>query len=189
MQLIDGPTRAAARPTPLATGTGAASPGWFAHPDLVAGVPPTIPTPDWCNGIQGELKSICDAAGTALDKNSITNVLSSLQSLFVLAGGGSGVVTGTDQASIPLAGGFILKVGQTLGTSSEGSLTVTFTAAFPNKCWALIPISVNTSGTSTKDIWPQRQSRSAGSVTLFMNLGGGGTTNSIDGVDWIAIGN
>ncbi|WP_066651734.1 MULTISPECIES: gp53-like domain-containing protein [Sphingomonas] len=189
MQLIDGPTRAATRPTPLATGTGAASPGWFAQPDLAAGIAPTIPTPDWCNGIQGELMSVITAGSVTPDKASITNLLTALQTLFVPAGGSSGVVTGTDQASIPLAGGFILKVGQTLGTSSEGALTVTFTTAFPNKCWALVPVSVNTSGTNTKDIWPQRQTRTAASVTLFMNLGGGGTTNSIDGVDWIAVGN
>lgn len=189
MQLIDGPTRAAARPAPLATGTGASSPGWFAQPDLVSGIPPTIPTPDWCNGIQGELKSVIEAAGLTLDKSSVTQLLTAMQTLFVLAGGGSGVVVGTDQASIPLAGGFILKVGQTLGSYSEGALTVNFTTPFPAKCWALIPVSVNTAGTSTKDIWPQRQSRSAGSVTLFANLGGGGTTNSIDGVDWIAVGN
>lgn len=189
MQLIDGPTRAAARPAPLATGTGGASPGWFAHPDLEAGIAPTNLDPDWCNNIQGELKSVIEAAGLTLDKSSVTQLLTALSTLFVAAGGGSGVVVGTDQASIPLAGGFILKVGQTLGSYSEGALTVNFTTAFPTKCWALIPVSVNTSATTNKDIWPQRQSRSAGSVTLFANLGGGTTTNAIDGVDWIAIGN
>ena len=104
-------------------------------------------------------------------------------------GGGSGVIIGASQATIPIAGGFLLKVGTASGTYSEGQLTVTFDNPFPATCWALIPVSINSSGTNTKDIWPQRQSRSADSVTLFMNLGGGGTTNSIDGIDFIALGN
>lgn len=190
MQLIDGPTRAAARPAPLATGTGASSPGWFAQPDLVAGIPPTIPTPDWCNGIQGELQSVIEAAGLTLDKSSVTQLLTALSTLFVLAGAGSGVVVGASQVSIPLAGGFILKFGEVTGSYSEQSLAVAFTAAFPTKCWVALPIVLNSTADHVRDVWAQIVSRARTGFTAFLQRsGGGGNTDSNDGIVWIAIGN
>jgi len=189
MYRIDGPTRAAALPAPLPVGTGSSSPGYFAHGDLLAGVPYTTLDPDWCNAIQEEIAGVVEAAEIDLDKANHGQLLAALQSLFVLQGAGAGVIVGTNEASIPLAGGFILKVGNQAGTYSEGALTHVFDNPFPNACWAVIPVSINTSATVNKDIWPQRQSRSATGFTLFLNLGGGTTTNSIDGVDYIAVGN
>ena len=190
MQLIDGPTRAAARPAPLATGAGGASPGWFAQPDLIAGIPPTIPTPDWCNGIQGELKSVIEAAGVTLDKASITNLLTALQTLFVAAGGGSGVHIGSTQCSLPLAGGFILKIGEVTGSYTEQSLAVVFDTAFPTKCWVALPIVLNSSAGNVRDVWGQIVSRATTGFTAFLQRSGGtGNTDSNDGIVWIAIGN
>ena len=186
MHGIDGPTAAPALPSPAAV---VGTPGYWSSGDPTTSTPATVPTQDWFNTVQEELVGLVTAAGLAPDKSNHSQLLAALRVLFVAQGGvGGGVTIGANQATIPIAGGFIIKVGTDTGTFSEGALTVTFDNPFPNACWALIPVSINAAGANTKDIWPQRQSRSAGSVTLFMNLGGGGTTNSIDGVDFIAIG-
>jgi len=189
MQRIDGPTRAATLPAPLATGTGAAAPGYFAHGDLLTGVPYTTLDPDWCNMVQEEIMGVVVAAGETPSKSDHTQLLTALQTLFVGAGGGSGVIIGANEVSMPLPGGFILKFGTISGTFSEGAMSHTFDNPFLTKCWVVIPVSINTAGDSAKNIWPQRQSLSPAGFTLFNNLSGGSGTNSIDGADFIAIGN
>ena len=75
---IDHATAAATLPAPLAAGT----PGYYAHSDPVAGIPPTIVTPDWANGIQEELMSILAAAGIAESKGTNNQVLTALEEIF-----------------------------------------------------------------------------------------------------------
>jgi len=189
MNRIDGPTRSATLPAPLPVGTGGASPGYFAHGDLLGGVPYTTLDPDWANNIQEELCSVIAAAGLGLDKSSHTQLLTALQTLFVLSGGSSGVIVGANEVSLPLPGGFILKFGTISGSYSEGTMSHTFDNAYPTKCWVVIPVSVNTGADLNKNIWAQRVSVSTTGFVLFNNLSGGSGTNSIDGADFIAIGN
>lgn len=188
MHRIDGPTAAPTLPAATAV---SGTPGYWTNGNPAANIPATVPSQDFFNTIQEELLAPILAAGLTPDKANRGQLLAALRTLFVAQGGvgGGGVIIGASQATIPIAGGFLLKVGTVSGSYSEGALTVNFDDAFPTACWALIPVSINASGSNTRDIWPQRQSRSPGSVTLFMNLGGGGTTNSIDGVDFVAIGN
>lgn len=192
MHRIDGPTRAAALPTPSAAGTGGSSPGYFASGDPLTQTPPTTVTVDWANAVQEEIAHVIEQAGVALDKSSHIQLMAALSTLFVAQGGvgGSGVVVGTTQASIPLAGGFILKVGSTLGSYSEGAFSDTFSAAFPTKCWAVIAIAINSAASTIKDTWVQRISKSVTGFTIMCEWSGvSGTTNQIDGIDWIALGN
>ena len=189
MDRIDGPTRSATLPAPLATGTGDASPGYFAHGNLLTGTPYTTLDPDWANGLQEEVVGVIEAAGITPDKADVGQLLAALQVLFVGAGGGTGVIVGANEVSMPLPGGFILKFGTISGTFSEGSMSHTFDNAFTTKCWVVIPVSINTAADSAKNIWPQRVSLSPTGFTLFNNLSGGSGTNSIDGADFIAIGN
>jgi hypothetical protein len=189
MQRIDGPTRSATLPAPNATGTGDAAPGYFGHGDLLTGVPYTTLDPDWCNMVQEEIMGVVVAASLTPSKSDHTQLLTALQTLFVGAGGGSGVIVGANEVSMPLPGGFILKFGTISGTFSEGTMSHTFDNAFPTKCWIVIPVSINSGGDLNKNIWAQRVSLSPSGVVLFNNLSGGTGTNSIDGADFIAIGN
>lgn len=189
MQRIDGPTRAATLPTPAATGTGTAAPGFFAHGDLLGGVPYTTLDPDWLNCLQEEICGVVEAASISLDKTNHGQLLAALQAMFVMTGGSTGVIVGTNEVSLPLPGGFILKFGTISGTYSEGSMSHTFDDAFPTKCWVVIPVSINSAADLNKNIWVQRVSLSTTGFVLFNNLSGGSGTNSIDGADFIAIGN
>jgi len=189
MNRIDGPTRAAALPTPAATGTGTASPGFFAHGNLLGGVPYTTLDPDWCNAVQEEILAPIEAAGLTPDKANHAQLLAALSILFV-ANGAGGVHIGTDQVSLPLPGGFIVKAGQYSGALVEQSLTIPFDTAFPTKCWAALPIAVNSSAGATRDVWAQLVSSATTGFTAFLNKSGGtGNTDSSDGVVWIALGN
>jgi len=189
MNRIDGPTRSAALPAPLPVGTGGASPGYFARGDLLTGTPYTTLDPDWANAVQEELVGVIEAAGITPDKANVAQLLAALQVLFV-ANGAGGVHIGTDQVSFPLPGGFILKCGQYSAALNEQSLTINFDAAFPTKCWAAVPIAVNSSATATRDVWAQYVSSTTGSFTCFLNKSGGtGNTDTSDGVVWIAVGN
>lgn len=189
MHRIDGATAAAALPAP---GAVVGTPGYFTDGDPTTQTPPTTMSFDWANSVQEELAHVVETAGVALDKASNTQLLAALSVLFVAQGGvgGSGVIIGASQASIPLAGGFALKVGSSLGTMSEGSMSVVFDNAFPTKCWAAVAIAVNTAASTLKDLWPQRVSKSSSGFTIMIEWSGGAsTTNSIDGIDWIALGN
>lgn len=189
MNRIDGPTRSATLPAPLPVGTGGASPGYFAHGDLLTDTPYTTLDPDWANGVQEELLAVIEAAGITPDKSNLGQLLAALHVLFVAQGGGTGVIVGTNEVSMPLPGGFILKFGTISGTFSEGTMSHTFDDPFPTKCWVVVPVSINLAADLNKNIWPQRVSLSPSTVVLYNNLSGGGGTNSIDGADFIAIGN
>jgi len=189
MNRIDGPTRSAALPPPLPVGSGGSSPGYFAHGDPLTNTPYTTLDPDWANAVQEELVGVIEAAGIAPDKSDFTQLLTALQTMFVLSGSSSGVIVGTNEVSLPLPGGFILKFGTISGTYSEGSMSHVFDNAYPTKCWVVIPVSINSAADLNKNIWVQRVSLSPTGFTLFNNLSGGSGTNSIDGADFISIGN
>lgn len=187
MQRVDGPTAAPALPEPLAV---SGTPGYFAHGDLPSGTPYTTPPPDWFNGVQEELIGVIVAGGETPDKSNNAQLLAALQALFVAKGGGSDIYVGANEISVPLAGGLIMKAGSDTGTYSEGALSHVFHTAFPNGCFCVVATTINSGAVEDADIWPQRQTKSANGFTLFLNWdGGSGTTNSISGADWIAIGN
>lgn len=50
----------------------------FVSEDAAIGRPPTLVTPEWLNSVQGELVSLVQAAGIALDKDNQTQVLAAL---------------------------------------------------------------------------------------------------------------
>ena len=190
MQRIDGPSAAATRPAPRATGTGGSAPGFFARPDLEAGVAPTTLDPDWCNAVQEELINVIAAAGLTPDKGSVDQLLTALTTLFVAQGASTGVDVGATQVSLPLPGGFKLKFGIQEGSYVEQSLTINFTTAFATKCWVALPIVLNTSASLNRDVWGQIVSMSTAGFTAYLNRSGGSNnTDSNDGIVWLAIGN
>jgi len=187
MHRIDGATAAATLPAP---GAVVGTPGYFTDGDPDTLTPPTTMSFDWANAVQEEIAHVIETAGDTLDKSSNTQLLAALSTLFVLAGSGSGVIVGTSQVSIPLAGGFILKFGSELGSHSEGSISPVFDDAFPTKCWVVVAVGMNTSAANGKDVWAQGVWKSTtGFTAYFQWTGTGSGTNSIDGLDWIAIGN
>lgn len=193
MQRIDGSTRSATLPVPAATGAGASSPGFFSRGDPLTGTPPTTLDADWANMIQEEIIAPVVAAGIAPDKADHGQLLAAMRALFAPkttpVDPNAGVAIGGGEFSVPLAGGIILKGGTVSGTYSEGQVSHNFAAAFPNQCFIVVPVAINAGSSTTKDIWSQRVAKSAAAFTVMLQLGGGGTTNSIDGFDWIAIGN
>lgn len=86
-------------------------------------------------------------------------------------------------------GGLIIKAGSVRGSLSEGVYWTPFPTPFPNHCWHATHIPMNYGGPVNRDLMPQLGGDST--VNGFyarMNLGGGTTTNSIDGYDWFAFG-
>lgn len=190
MQRIDGPTASAALPAPRPVGTGVNTPGYFQDGDPLTGTPPTTLDHDWANMVQEELVGIVLAGGLAPSKTDHGQVLAALHGIFVAVGGSSDIVIGATEVSLPLPGGFILKFGTVSGSYTEQQLSHSFGAAFPAKCWVVIPVAINLTGSFTRDVWAQRVLLSAAGFTLFMQWkDGGSTSNSSDGVDFIAIGN
>lgn len=189
MQRIDGPSRSAVLPIPAPTGVGGASPGYFSDGDPGTGVPATTVPADWFNMIQEELAGVVEHAGLALDKTNRGQLLAALLATFVARGGGADIEIGNDQFSVPLGGGLILKGGSFTAGLSEGSVARVFTTPFPNGCYLVLATAVNLSGSTTRDVFAQRQDKSAAGFTVTLQYTGGtGTVNSIDGFDWIAIG-
>ena len=189
MDRIDGPTRSATLPAPLPVGTGDSSPGYFAHGDLLTGVPYTTLDPDWANAVQEEIVGVIEAAGATPDKADLTQLLAALNVLFVPNSTG-GVHIGTDQCSIPLPGAFVLKFGEHLAAYNEQAVTINFDTAFPTACRAVAAMPVNSTGGNTRDVFAQLESMSTASFTAFLQKSGGtGNTDSTDGIVWIAIGN
>lgn len=195
MQRIDGPTRAAALPAPSATGAGGNSPGFFQRGDPLTGTPPTTLDADWANMVQEEIVSVVVAGGLALDKANHGQLLAALNALYVPLTAPpppptpEDYVINPDEFSLPLGGGVILKGGSVTGGYSEGVVAHVFPVAFPTQCLMVVPVAINTTGGSTRDLWAQRVAKSATGFSVMLQLGGGGTTNSIDGFDWVAIGN
>jgi len=137
---IDGPTAAATLPAPAAV---SGTPGYFSDGDPLTSTPPTTVTNDWANMVQEELIGVVVAGGGTPSKTDHTQLLTALQTLFVAAGGGTGVHIGTDQISLPLAGGFVLKagVGSIAGGTTSRNGTTNFDTAFPTTCWAVVATS------------------------------------------------
>ncbi|MBR0653307.1 hypothetical protein GXW78_26880 [Roseomonas terrae] len=79
MQLVTRSTAVPVMPQPPAS---PGSPGWFARPDPVGGVPATVPGYEWYNGIQGELYSFLVAAGITPDAANVAQVLEAACRLF-----------------------------------------------------------------------------------------------------------
>ena len=188
MQRIDGPTRSANLPAPAAVGTGNSAPGYFQKGDPLAGTAPTTLDVDWANGIQEEIASVIEHAGMELDKANRSQLLAALIGLFVPKGGGSDFFFGPNEFSMPLGGGVILK-GGSVAAFQEGVVTRDFAQPFPTSCFLVLATAVNGTGSIDRNIWAQRHSKSAQSFGVMLQLSGGSGANSIDGFDWIALGN
>lgn len=188
MHRIDGPTRSAVLPAPNPVGTGNSSPGYFGRGDAVQGIPPTTLDVDWANMVQEEMAAVVEGAGIALDKTNRHQLFGALQALFVAKGGGSDFYLGpTGEFSIPLGGGFILKGGTINAALSERTVNIPFHTPFPNACLIGLPILVNASARTDRDVWAQRVSLSAGSFVAMVQWTGD-NNNSADGIDWLAVG-
>lgn len=87
-----------------------------------------------------------------------------------------------------LPGGLIIQWGAARGSYAEGPAYMPFAIAFPNACFSVTVTAANLSGGRTRDIWAQLVDRGVAGFTTMLQLGGGGTQNSIDGFDYIAIG-
>lgn len=162
MQRIDGPSRAAALPAPTATGAGGSSPGYFAHGDLLAGIPYTTLDPDWLNMIQEELVAVVSAAGLTLDKANHGQVLAAMQAMFIASGAPSFTHPGSGVWRRVGPDGFIeCGATQALGTTSEGTVTINFATAFPNECLGCFATAIAT-GSGSGDTQLQESALSAG---------------------------
>lgn len=102
----------------------------------------------------------------------------------------AGVVVGGSQITLPLAGGFWLKMGTYSALVGEGSYTVTFDNAFPNYCFSAVATCINASAGSGRDLWAEVQSWNKNAFTAFLNgPPTSGNVREADGFTWIAIGN
>lgn len=79
-QRIDHPSNVAVLPSVLPT----VAPGYFAD-DTGTGANGTIPTADWCNGIQEEIYGVVEAGGLVLDKADNTQLLQVVKGVLATA--------------------------------------------------------------------------------------------------------
>lgn len=103
--------------------------------------------------------------------------------LFAALSGGLG---GGSQFSFQF-GPIVFKAGVGPG-ANESTVYTPFEVPFPNSCVAVVSNAINTAGSTTRDIWTQLQSWNANGFTTVLQLGGGGTTNIINGFIWMALG-
>ncbi|CAN5489001.1 hypothetical protein BH10PSE14_BH10PSE14_29910 [soil metagenome] len=104
----------------------------------------------------------------------------------------AGAYASTVGAEIDLhfPGGLILKFGGTGAYTTEGQVPHDFVTAFPNNCFRVIPTGINATANINRDIWPQVVSKSkTGCIFYAQWTGNGGTINSLDGIDFVSIGN
>lgn len=88
-----------------------------------------------------------------------------------------------------MPGGLIIQWGQLRGPYQQGTVYKGFPVSFPNACLAVTATAVNASSSSLKDMWAQIASRDQDGFSLYFQLNAGGASiNTIDGVDFIAIG-
>lgn len=153
--------------------------------------PATQWTPPVANSWKNELKNVIlhpDSGIGALNGGDDTQLVTALLAIIAASGAGVAITDGFNEHTVSI-GALIIKVGHNLGFYSESSLFTAFETPFPNECWGVFSMARNDSGGTTRDIWPQAQGDpSAGGFTVKLNLGGGGTTNNIDGIVYFAVG-
>ncbi|WP_343528768.1 hypothetical protein [Sphingomonas sp.] len=92
--------------------------------------------------------------------------------------------------SYPLFGGLILKWGTVAGLMGEGAIYTAFPVAFPNACFVAFPIGINATAGRNRDVWAQLVDRGkAGFTTMVQWTGNRDTNSTLDGFDYIALGN
>lgn len=84
--------------------------------------------------------------------------------------------------------GIHAKLGTAMGPFSEGPTRIPFISRFPNACKGVWITGINANGSNLRDIYMQRQDMDAEGFTAFVQKAGS-DGNTIDGFDWIAIGN
>lgn len=87
-----------------------------------------------------------------------------------------------------LPSGRILQTGIIRTPAAEGIVTHDFPRPFPNRCRTIFFTPLNATASDRKDMGLQRVSVTTTGFTGFYQLGGGSTVNSIDGLDYLAIG-
>ena len=171
MQRIDGPTRSANLPAPLPVGTGNSAPGYFQNGDPAVGVPPTTLDVDWANAVQEEIAGVIEHAGIVLDKSDRGQLNAAIDAKIEAA------VAASDEAptivlAVPgkrvTADGFIEIWGVASMPSNEVSFTLNFPfGGFPNECFGISAMVINTSQTNDGDTTVQEVALSRGSALLF----------------------
>lgn len=81
----------------------------------------------------------------------------------------------------------IIQWGTVTGPFSEGPQFIPFNVAFPAACWRAIPSAINLTSATTKDTWAQEGPLTLGGFTAMVQWTGL-STNSIDGIGYVAIG-
>jgi hypothetical protein len=94
------------------------------------------------------------------------------------------------EIEIKLPGGLIIKMGGTDTYHTEGQVPWNFATPFPNNCFRVFVSGVNATAATNRDCWAQKVSQSlAGFIAMVQWSGNTGTINSLDGIDYIAVGN
>lgn len=112
MHLPDGAGVVGSMPAPLAAGTF----GWFNNaPGSSAG---TVVTPDWCNAVTAEFKTVIEAGGGTLNKAAQNQLLLAIQALIASA---SGFKTGDLKPTFQTIeeAGWLFCSGRTIGNASS----------------------------------------------------------------------
>src|SRR5690242_5771521 len=122
---IDNSTAVSVKPTPAAAGTA----GWFTDGNPGTGVPGTVVTADWLNGVQGEIDSVLTAAGVTPDKTLTNQLLAAIRKL------GRTKLTAATTYNVSTTG------NDTTGDGSAGAPFATISAA-----WAYLVQNVNCNG-------------------------------------------
>lgn len=192
MQRIDGPTRAAALPVPLAVGTGSASPGYFGRGDPLTGVAPTTLTVDWANAIQEELVAVITAAGLTLDKASHVQLLAALGTLYAPKGSYSPIqFDGSNNWRRIAPDGFIEMGGVVTSLrTNEGTTSLVFPfGGFPNRFLGFSHQIINPTGAVGGATTLQEYASSIAGITLMVESDTTNFTDASGGYRWRAWGN
>lgn len=161
---IDGPTAAAALPTPAAV---SGTPGYFTEGDPSTSTPPTTVTADWANMTQEELMAVVLAGGLTPDKTDHTQLLQAMQALFVARTAPSFTHSGSDWRRIGPDGFIEIGGVVSLGTTNEQSISFTFATPFPTACLGIDAIVI-ANGSTIGNTQMQEISLSNTGATLFI---------------------
>lgn len=103
--------------------------------------------------------------------------------------GAFATTVGAGSYSVVLPGGLMIASGQLRALQPEGVYTVTFDKAFGDANYCVSVSGYNATGSIIRDTWPQFGPKTTTGFTYVNQwTGGSGTTNSLDGIDWFAMG-
>lgn len=190
MHRIDGPTRSASLPAPEPAGTGASSPGYFAHGDIEGGVPWTRTTPDWANAVQEELAGAIEGAGITLDKADNNQLYAAIVQIVddTLAATPPSSSLGANGWRIH-PDGYIEQWGHySSAVNSEGSVSFDFNIPFPTACFGVDATIVNPGASTSGSSLVQEVSVSTTGATVMIQSHTSPNGDAAGGFKWRARG-